>query len=339
MKTRLNEFVDFQSVVANLPTFGIVVIDRRFNVVLWNRFMELNSNIRAENVLGKNLFDAFPELNRNWLEKKIRSCMILKSASFSSWEQRPYLFRFNSSVITPGEAEFMYQDASIFPVHDHEGEVQGACITIHDATQLVEVTCQLERTMDQALALEDSNRSDGLTGLYNRKFFDEQITQEIVNARRYKWPLTLAMIDVDHFKTINDTYGHSSGDEVLRSLAARLKSMMRTNDTLCRYGGEEFALILPHIGLENSSFLLERLRKTIEAMVVDLEQAIKVSVTISIGIAELQDGLAPGQLVTRADESLYRSKRTGRNRVTCYVESSSDNHLADLPAAIYTRPG
>lgn len=323
MKSHLNVFVDFQNVVANMPTFGIVVVDRRFNVVLWNRFMELNSNIRAENVLGKNLFDAFPELNRNWLEKKIRSCLILKSASFSSWEQRPYLFRFNSSAITPGEADFMYQDASIFPVHDHEGAVQGACIAIHDSTQLVEVTRMLERTMDQALDLEESNRRDGLTGLYNRKFFDEQITQEIVNARRYNWPLTLAMIDVDHFKTINDTYGHSSGDAVLRSLAARLKSMLRATDTLCRYGGEEFALILPHISLENSSFLLDRLRKAIETMAVDLEQSIQVSVTVSIGIAELQEGLAPGQLVSRADESLYSSKRAGRNRVTCYVESGA----------------
>lgn len=331
MKTCLNDFIDFQNIVANLPTFGIVVIDRRFNVMLWNRFMELNSNIRAESVLGKNLFDAFPELNRNWLEKKIRSCLILKSASFSSWEQRPYLFRFNSSAITPGEAELMYQDAAIFPVHNHEGEVQGACITIHDATQLAEVTSLLERTMDQALALEESNRSDGLTGLYNRKFFDEQITQEIVNARRYNWPLTLAMIDVDHFKSINDTYGHSTGDEVLRSLAARLKGMLRATDTLCRYGGEEFTLILPHIGLEHSSILLDRLRKAIETMGVDLDQTTKVSVTISIGFAELQDGLAPGQLVRRADEALYNAKRAGRNRVTQYVESASDEHMTNEP--------
>ncbi|MDL2355105.1 MAG: diguanylate cyclase [Pseudomonadota bacterium] len=331
MKTRLSDFVDFENVVANLSTFGIVVIDRRFNVVLWNRFMELNSNVRAENVLGKNLFDAFPELNRNWLEKKIRSCMILKAASFSSWEQRPYLFRFNASAVAAGEAEFMYQDASIFPVHDHKGEVQGVCIAVHDATRLVEVTGMLERTMDQALDLEESNRRDGLTGVFNRKFFDEQITQEIVNARRYNWPLTLAMIDVDHFKSINDTYGHSSGDEVLRRLAERLKSMVRSSDTLFRYGGEEFALILPHIALENASFLLNRLRKAIETMVVELEPAIQVSMTVSIGVAQLEDGLAPGQLVSRADEALYSSKRAGRNRVTCYVEADPDLPVADLP--------
>ena len=88
---------DFTDVVTNLLTVGIVVVDRRFNVVMWNKFMELNSNVRAEDILGKNLFDAFPELNRNWLEKKIKSCIVLKTASHSSWQQRPYLFRFKAS--------------------------------------------------------------------------------------------------------------------------------------------------------------------------------------------------------------------------------------------------
>lgn len=315
---------DFPDIVANLSTVGFVVVDRSFNIVLWNRFMELNSNARAEDVLGKNLFDAFPELNRNWLEKKIKSCMILKMASFSSWRQRPYVFRFKSSRVRSGDIEFMYQDASIFPVHGHNGVVQGSCISIHDTSELAEAAMLLDQTMEQALVLEESNRRDDLTGLYNRKFFDEQITQETISARRYNWPLALAVIDIDHFKLVNDTYGHPGGDAVLRSLAKCLQGMMRASDSLCRYGGEEFALILPHVDIETGHMLLERLRQAIETMQVEVGQGVLVSVTISIGIAALHKGITPGQLMAQADAALYVSKHEGRNRITCHAGLKND---------------
>lgn len=318
MENQQSIAVDYPDIIGNLLTVGIVMVDRRFTVVLWNRFMELNSQIRAEEVLGKDIFEAFPELNRNWLEKKIKSCMILKTPSFSSWRQRPYLFRFKASPTLAGAAEFMYQDVSIFPIRNHTGAVQGACVAIHDATELAESTRLLEQAMDQAVDLEESNQRDGLTGLYNRKFFDEQITQEILRARRYGWLLALAMIDIDRFKPINDTYGHQAGDAVLRTVAARLQGMLRTSDTLCRYGGEEFALILPHISLENSRFLLDRLRKAIEGLTVELEDGTQVNLTISIGIAQLEEGVMAGEMVRRADDVLYTSKQTGRNRVTCW---------------------
>lgn len=312
--------MDFPNIASDLLTVGIVVVDRRFNVVLWNRFMELNSNLRCEDVLSKNLFDVFPEINRSWLEKKIKSCLVLKMTSFSSWQQRPYLFRFRASPARSGEAEFMYQDISIFPANDHCGSVQGACIVIHDTTELAEAIGLLDRTTDNALAIEELNQRDSLTGLYNRKFFDELITQEILSARRYKWPLTLAMIDVDNFKMINDTHGHAAGDTVLRNLAAKMKSMLRASDTICRYGGEEFVLIFPNITLENSTALLDRLRGAIEALETDISDEIKIGITVSVGLATLREGLTAGQLVNRADESLYSSKHAGRNRVTCYEE-------------------
>lgn len=313
---------DFAKVVGDLSTVGAVVLDRQFTIVMWNRFMELNSGVRTEAVLGKNLFGAFPELNRNWLEKKIRSCLVLKATSFSSWQQRPYLFRFNAPSTVTEDADFMHQDASIFPVHDHSGTVCGACIVIYDASALVEAKSMLDQTMDKALDLEESSQRDGLTQLYNRKFFDEQITREIQTARRLNWPLSLAMFDIDHFKKVNDTHGHPGGDAVLRGLAQRLKSMLRSSDTLCRYGGEEFALILPHITLQNTVLLLERLRHAIETMLVDLGDGKQISVTVSVGIAQLQEGITPGQLVSRADESLYAAKNAGRNRVVCHVLSS-----------------
>lgn len=311
--------LDFTDVVANLLTVGIVVVDRRFNVVMWNKFMELNSNVRAEDILGKNLFDAFPELNRNWLEKKIKSCIVLKTASHSSWQQRPYLFRFKASTMMAQENEFMYQDASIFPVKEYSGLVEGACIAIHDVTELAEAKRLLDLSLDQAIDLEESNQRDALTGVYNRRYFDEQITQEILIARRHNRPLVLAMIDVDHFKTINDTYGHAVGDQVLKALSTQLNGMLRGYDSLCRYGGEEFGLILPQISLEHAGGLLERLRKAVAGMVVHTPEGAKISITISVGVAPLRDGMTPGSMVKIADDLLFQSKREGRDRVSCMV--------------------
>lgn len=320
METRQSIAVDFPDIIANLLTIGIIMVDRRFTIVLWNRFMELNSNISAEEVLGKNLFDTFPELNRNWLEKKIKSCMVLRTPSYSSWRQRPYLFRFKASSMLAAEAEYMSQDISIFPIRDQDGASQGACIAIHDMTELAEHVRLLEQAMDQAVDLEESNQRDGLTGLYNRKFFDEQITQEMQRARRYSWPLTLAMLDIDNFKLVNDNHGHPAGDVVLRALSARLQGMLRASDTLCRFGGEEYALILPHINQDNSRFLLDRLRKSISETVVELEGGAHISVTVSVGIAEYQAGMTAGELIRNADKALYVSKGAGRNCVTCHEQ-------------------
>lgn len=319
MPHRLSIAVDYPDIIGNLLTVGVVMVDRRFTILLWNRFMELNSNVRAEEVLGKNIFEAFPELNRDWLEKKIKSCMILKTPSYSSWRQRPYLLRFKASSTVAGDAEFMYQDVSIFPIRDGEGAVQGACIALHDMTELAESARLLEQAVDQAVVLEESNQRDGLTGLYNRRFFDEQITQEILRARRYGWPLVLAMIDADHFKKINDQLGHAVGDAVLRGLAQKMQAMLRATDTLCRFGGEEFALVLPHITLENARYLLERLRKAIEEMVVEMDDGAKVRITVSIGFVQLENGLTPGDMMHRADEALYESKQGGRNRVSVWA--------------------
>lgn len=309
--------LDFTDVVSSLLMVGIVVVDRRFNVVMWNKFMELNSNVRSEDILGKNLFDAFPELNRNWLEKKIKSCIVLKTASHSSWQQRPYLFRFKASTMMAQENEFMYQDASIFPVRESSGLVEGACIAIHDVTELAEAKRLLDVSLDQAIDLEESNQRDALTGIYNRRYFDEQITQEVLIARRHNRPLALAMMDVDLFKNVNDTHGHLVGDQVLQALTSKLGSMLRSSDSLCRCGGEEFGLILPQISLEHAGGLLERLRNAVSAIVVETDTGAHISVTISVGVAPLRDGMTPGSMVKIADDLLYQSKNSGRNRVSC----------------------
>jgi diguanylate cyclase (GGDEF)-like protein len=157
--------------------------------------------------------------------------------------------------------------------------------------------------------------TDVLTGLYTRRFLDELAHHEIARARRAGLPLTAALIDIDKFKTVNDTFGHAAGDAVLRAIGPVCKAVLRPSDLMARYGGEELVILLPDTSLEQSVPVLERVRAAIMAMLVpDLNG--RWVVTASIGAAELvpedPDIVA---MLARADEALYRAKEGGRNRL------------------------
>jgi diguanylate cyclase (GGDEF)-like protein len=156
--------------------------------------------------------------------------------------------------------------------------------------------------------------TDGLTNLCNRKQLDTVLEEEIARARRHRRELSVLMLDIDHFKKINDTHGHVTGDSVLRGLAAVLQKRLRPNDRLGRYGGEEFCAILPETSVTSAAHMAEELRKLVEtySFVADNRE---VRATISIGAASLEDGMKPADLYRRADEKLYQAKRGGRNRV------------------------
>lgn len=156
--------------------------------------------------------------------------------------------------------------------------------------------------------------TDGLTNLSNRKQLDGQLNDEIQRARRHNRELALAMIDIDHFKNINDTYGHLTGDSVLRNLALILQKRLRPNDKLGRYGGEEFCAILPETNLHSASKIAEELRALIAAHLFVAEES-QLQVTISIGVAVLTGDMQPDDLYRSADDMLYKAKRTGRNKV------------------------
>ena len=158
---------------------------------------------------------------------------------------------------------------------------------------------------------------DAVTGIYNKRFFLDRLKEELSHARRAKLPLSLLMIDVDHFKNINDTHGHLAGDFVLAHLAQTIKSMVRGEDVAARYGGEEFAVILRGSDGAGAFPLAERIRKTAMETPCDFEEK-KISLTISIGIASLQDEnfATPEAIIAAADQALYQSKEKGRNRTS-----------------------
>lgn len=181
-------------------------------------------------------------------------------------------------------------------------------------TDTADAQMLLQAATEQAVSFQETSQRDGLTGLYNRYYFDEQISTEVACARRYERPLSLLMIDIDFFKHVNDTYGHQGGDQVLRIVAFKLLKTLRASDTLARYGGEEFSLILPHLSKQESIIVAERLRRIIEKESIPFEEK-EIKVTISIGVSEIAKGDTPDKLIKEADSALYLAKKEGRNRV------------------------
>jgi diguanylate cyclase (GGDEF)-like protein len=156
---------------------------------------------------------------------------------------------------------------------------------------------------------------DGLTGLYNRGYLNQRLAEEIAHASRHNRPLACLMLDVDHFKSVNDTHGHGFGDLVLKEIGGVIQQVSRREDVACRYGGEEFAILARETTGGAAMQFAERLRAGIEAAVCHRGR-ISVKVTCSLGVSEFVAGV--DDLVDRADKALYRSKQAGRNRVTRY---------------------
>ena len=156
---------------------------------------------------------------------------------------------------------------------------------------------------------------DGLTELHNKRFFTESLEKEMSRAKRYERSFSLVLFDIDHFKKINDTYGHLAGDAVLRQLGALVRGRVRRDDVPARTGGEEFAVILPEVGKDGAALLADKLRRAVADSSFRFEGTL-IPVTISLGVAEWEEDVTdPADLVKRADEKLYEAKRGGRNRV------------------------
>jgi diguanylate cyclase (GGDEF)-like protein len=180
----------------------------------------------------------------------------------------------------------------------------------------------LQTTMDvmRMRSLERESATDALTGLFNRRYLDRRLREEVASARRYRLPLSVLLLDIDHFKLVNDRYGHRAGDHVLVTFGKLVPEELRESDILARYGGEEFLVIAPHTSLEGAADVAERLRKRIESHDFRLPNeagaAIAIRLAVSIGVATLGDGVQTSEaLVQAADDNLYRAKEEGRNRV------------------------
>lgn len=291
---------------------GIVVLDREYRVQVWNQFMENHSNIVPSQVRDKPLFDFFPEIDPQWFKAKSDPVFSLKSPVFVIWEQRPFLFRFGANRPITSGSTFMYQNITIFPLASLTGQVDQICIVVYDVTDQALGRKAIEELNTE---LEEISRIDGLSGLYNRRYWEEQFAREYKRNTRSLVQSSVIMLDIDHFKKINDTYGHPAGDEVIRTFANIIKKASRETDFCGRYGGEEFTILLPDTPAENVKFLADRIRRLVEKMPVQYEQH-TITYTVSLGVAQFDPKFTDHMnWLDCADKALYRAKEGGRNQV------------------------
>jgi diguanylate cyclase (GGDEF)-like protein/PAS domain S-box-containing protein len=221
------------------------------------------------------------------------------------------------------------------PVIDEEGENRGVLATFDDVTQLEEKNDQLENMLDTLKKSRDEVKSkndklhilatrDSMTNCLNRRSFFEKYEPVFKTARKSSHHLTCIMADIDLFKSINDNFGHGLGDEVIISVAGSLQNSIRSSDTVCRYGGEEFCIVLPDTSLDDAMKAAERAQKTIAS--TEIQDEPKIKITASFGIATLnEDTETLSELIDQADKALYASKNNGRNRVTAWDQCAENN--------------
>lgn len=218
-------------------------------------------------------------------------------------------------------------ESSVIPLFDDKNQPIGALGINRDITQRREIQhellvtneslkLQLKKVKLLQAKLRKQATLDPLTGLYNRRYLADMIQRELVRAKREIIPVSVAIMDVDHFKKVNDTFGHKGGDTVLKAMAELFLSHVRASDIVCRYGGEEFIFLMPGATLAKAAERLEELRKTIEAkQIIHNDKTIRI--TVSIGVASYPiHGDNDESILLVADDMLYCSKRDGRNRVS-----------------------
>ncbi|WP_248744985.1 diguanylate cyclase [Pseudomonas sp. MWU12-2037] len=310
----LNEFHWLLAIVQSIDV-GVVVLDRDYCVQVWNTFMENRSGVQPKDASGQSFFSLFPEVDREWFSRKVESVATLGTPAFTIWEQRPYLVRFKNYQPITGQEDFMYQNTTLLPLRSTNSTITHICLVIYDVTDVATNRHQLQAANAK---LQKLSSTDRLTGLYNRGHWEESLKAAYARNQRYGNATSLVMFDIDHFKRVNDTYGHQAGDKVIEHVADLVREHVRDSDVAGRYGGEEFGVVLSDTDKAGARFFAERLRKAIEALEV-VHEGQSIRFTISLGVADLsQPSISHADLIAWADQALYASKKGGRNRVTVY---------------------
>lgn len=292
----------------SIPVF---VLDREARVMIWNRACEQLTGVPAIEILGSaDHWRSFYEHRRPTLAD-----LVLQNRTDDVRQILPRSVPpgsgsglcIESWFDMPRAGRRRYLAAEATPIYDAEGGLSAVVETLRDLT---------DEKMAQ-VALEQLATRDGLTGLANRRCFDDTLHAEWARALRQQQPLSLLMVDVDNFKAYNDANGHLGGDECLKRIARAVASEMRANDLVARYGGEEFAVILPNQSLKGAAIVAERIRCRVEQLQLPSTAPTR-HVTVSIGAATAIAGPDnnASQLVATADAALYRAKHLGRNRIS-----------------------
>lgn len=246
-----------------------------------------------------------------------------------------HTLRYEESTEGFSSAPLTLFDTRLAPLADGEGRLRYICGISRDITlrkqaeqALAQSNAELESTLAEVRILQQQLHEeairDPLTGLFNRRYFTESLERELHRAQREHFPVTLMMIDLDHFKQVNDQQGHQAGDRVLQAFSEYLLRNLRSEDVLCRWGGEEFIIMLPGLALEVADERIRQWHRAITALMDDCERGSgSLEISFSAGLAEFPRQAATlDSLLRAADQALYRAKREGRNRVCLYQPRS-----------------
>lgn len=277
-----------------------------------------------EEVIGTYIGDHLTQQGKDILEAIVRERRELEMSTMQG-----IALKYDLAMLHKNGNEIWIEMSSV-PIYSSDGYINGyqgigrdvSARRQHETTLLQlhqRLETQLQVVVNEKSALQELAARDPLTGLYNRRSLDAVFPREIARAKRDDKLIAVVMIDLDHFKRVNDQYGHAAGDDVIMALAELLKKGVRESDLICRYGGEEFVAIMPSMSLNQALERVECWRKQLEAMRV-ISGDFRISITLSAGIAIFpHHGKTADLLLNRADEMLYKSKLEGRNRITVYM--------------------
>jgi diguanylate cyclase (GGDEF)-like protein/PAS domain S-box-containing protein len=310
--------------VIQSTSVATVVIDHTHQITHWNKACEALTGLQASDVMvcrdhwrptdlaGK------PFLADLVLEGEIEADFHrfflgnLRKSSLVDGAFETEVYRENPG----GEGKWLYYTAA--PLLSREGELIGAIETMQDITERHAAEESLRQSEERYREL---SVTDSLTQLFNARHFKSTLDQEMTRAKRYRRPMVLVIADVDNFKLVNDTYGHAEGDRVLEALAEVIRSCLRITDTAYRYGGEEFAILMPEVTAQDGSILAERVRERFAQSPQVMPGGATIHVSISMGVTQFEPGDDAKSIFSRADSGMYQAKLRGKN---CLV-------IAELP--------
>jgi len=294
---------------------GVLVIDELGRIIDINPAMQGFLDEETDNYIGRNVSEALSLWTEN-ADKLVGELEIRTELQLPNTPSR-------------------YLDVRVTPLYDDDQRLNGRLIVFRDITDRKEVEKDLRYAMDRMQTqlieigllqsrLREQAIRDALTNLFNRRYLEETLERELARAARERYPLCIVMIDIDHFKDVNDTHGHEAGDLVLRTLADTVTKQSRHGDFVCRFGGEEFVLVMPNIGIEVAEERALDLHKIIEELKVHYEH-FELTVTVSMGLAWYPaHGDTKEDLIRAADKALYIAKHAGRNQIAVYNERGSE---------------
>lgn len=292
----------YKELINNLGD-GVYFVDRNRRITFWNKGAERITGYSPREVIGKSCSDnILRHIDDNGVELCLNVCPLAVTIGDGKFREADVYLHHKDGHRVPIRVR-------ISPIYDDSGEVSGAVEVFSDNSRRIDILQEMEKLKKEVFI-------DELTQVGNRKYAKFNLEMKFQKWKHFQVTFGLLFIDVDHFKMFNDSYGHGLGDRMLKTVANSIGNGLRILDILCRWGGEEFIVIVPNVKDDKLCEIAERIRMLVEKSFIAMDDK-TLKVSISVGGALIREGESLESLVQRADEKMYQSKEQGRNRVNC----------------------